>query len=112
MGERSKAQQGEVLASPHYRGVELIDVSETRKAAILYSPVMMLWTAPQRQSRTIESGALAKGPRFAGARDTNGSGQVIGFDIAKPVFQVHGINTEGETVVGVGSLCSAHTKWA
>ena len=29
MGERSKAQQGEVLASPHYRGVELIDASET-----------------------------------------------------------------------------------
>jgi hypothetical protein len=44
--------------------------------------------------------------------DTNGSGQVIGFDIAKSVFQVHGINTEGEMVVGVGSLCSAHTKWA
>jgi hypothetical protein len=31
--------------------------------------------------------------------DANGSGQVIGFDIAKSVFQVHGINAKGKVIL-------------
>jgi transposase len=41
--------------------------------------------------------ALLRLPRFRGA--THATIQTIGFDIAKSVFQVHGVDAAGEVVI-------------
>jgi len=55
----------------------------------------MLWTAP-RPARECHGWVLVMIPRFERATQCKRS---IGFDIAKSVFQVHGIDAAGNVVI-------------
>src|SRR5215831_6855276 len=57
---------------------------------------MMLWTAPPG-TRVPRCGRRLRLPRFGGA--TMQTIATIGLDIAKSVFQVHGVDAAGQVVV-------------
>ena len=56
----------------------------------------MLWTTPPSARECPDVGA-AEAPRFAGANHQ--AVTTIGLDIAKLVFQVHGVGAEGKAVI-------------
>ena len=55
-------------------------------------PEVMLWTAPPRHESAIEVGAVRTSQ---GMQTTT----TVGLDIAKSVFQVHGIDADGNVFV-------------
>src|SRR5689334_23487913 len=60
------------------------------------SLLLMLWTAPP-PAHESKMWALLKLPRFGGA--TMQTVTTIGLDIAKSVFQVHGVDAAGQVVI-------------
>src|SRR5262245_34689969 len=57
----------------------------------------MLWTAPRRARECQGCGRRLRRPRFGGA--TCAVDFTIGRDIAKSVFQVHGVDAAGQVVL-------------
>src|SRR5262245_14557936 len=57
----------------------------------------MLWTAPPRARECQGCGRRLRLPRFGGA--TCAVDFTIGLDIAKSVFQVHGVDAAGQVVL-------------
>ena len=63
------------------------------------SAFMMLWTAGSSTGTSVPwVWALLRLPRFIGARSTQ-TITTIGLDIAKSVFQVHGVDAGGQAVI-------------
>ena len=63
------------------------------------SPDLMLWTAPPPARERQGVGAVLRLPRFGGAAHAIKSISTIGLDIAKSVFQVHGVDAAGQVVI-------------
>src|SRR5262249_16852488 len=61
-------------------------------------PHMMLWTAPPRHESAIEVGAVGTHPMIRRSQGMHTTA-IVGLDIAESVFQVHGIDADGNVVV-------------
>src|SRR5262245_13424457 len=59
------------------------------------SQQLMLWTSPPRHEGAIEVGAVRTSQDSEEQRTTT-----VGLDIAKSVFQVHGVDADGNVVFG------------
>ena len=57
----------------------------------------MLWTAPLPAPKRHRNRLPMRGPGSGGAQ--HAGNRDIGFDIAKSVFQVHGVNAHGDVIV-------------
>ncbi len=59
---------------------------------------MMLWTAPPLAPECHECGVLLRLPRLGGELPMQAI-TTIGLDIAKSVFQVHGVDATGQVII-------------
>src|SRR5262245_51074456 len=70
-----------------------------RKCGLLQcmQPLLMLWTAPPTARKCHRVWVLLRPPRFGGAKMQTIT--TVGLDIAKSVFQIHGVDAAGNVVV-------------